>query len=113
MIGDVANQGVGETRRAAPSEPNDAPNILDGHGVETVPPPASPIAVNAATAGRLFGLSERTWWGLHSAGKVPTPLHLGGSTRWCLEELRSWAMSGCPGRQKWEQTWAAAQVGSK
>lgn len=93
MIGTVASLDVGE--------------LDQGVAIE------SPIAVDAKGAVALFGMGLRTWMTHHSAGRVPRPVHVGGCCRWVVDELRSWAAAGCPGRDRWEQTRAAAQEGSK
>jgi predicted DNA-binding transcriptional regulator AlpA len=71
----------------------------------TVDPHASiePLAVDAAGAATLLGISERHFWAQHSAGKVPRPaLRLGRAVRWSVAELRDWLAAGCPERSRWE-----------
>ena len=48
------------------------------------------------------GRSEASWWRDHSAGRIPAPIKLGGSTLWRAEELREWIEAGCPCRRIWE-----------
>ncbi|HUY33862.1 MAG TPA: hypothetical protein VMV69_14025 [Pirellulales bacterium] len=36
------------------------------------------LAVDAAGVARLLGVSERHMWGLHSSGRLPMPVRLGG-----------------------------------
>ena len=59
------------------------------------------LLIGAMEAARMAGVSRSTWWSLHSAGKVPVPVHLGGRTLWNIEELRRWIAAGCPARERW------------
>ncbi len=61
-----------------------------------------PLLVGAPEAARLSGISEPTWWRLHSAARVPAPVKLGGRTLWRSEELRRWVAVGCP-MTAWER----------
>ena len=63
-----------------------------------------PLAISAGDAGGLFGISERTWWTMHSAGRCPAPRKVGRSTRWDVRELRDWWQAGAPSRVQWERT---------
>jgi len=67
-----------------------------------------PLLVGAPEAARLSGISEPTWWRLHSAARVPAPVKLGGRTLWRSEELRRWVAVGCPARREWELLEAVA-----
>ena len=63
-----------------------------------------PLAVDAAGAGRLVGVSRATWWRWHSAGRVPMPVRIGAKTpRWRTAELREWLDAGCPDRETWKR----------
>lgn len=65
-----------------------------------------PIALPASAAAALFGLSERQWWRLHSAGRIPLPLRIGRACRWILDGpdgLRAWAEGGCLPRDRWQE----------
>jgi prophage regulatory protein len=44
----------------------------------------------------LLNVSSRTVWRLLSAGKLPTPIRVGGSVRWVLSEIEEWIGNGCP-----------------
>jgi predicted DNA-binding transcriptional regulator AlpA len=44
----------------------------------------------------MIGISTCTLWRLLSAGKLPTPVRIGGSTRWRRDEVREWIRNGCP-----------------
>lgn len=61
-----------------------------------------PIAVNAEGAGRLLGVSGRTFQRMHAAGETPAPVLVGSRRRWIVSELRGWAAARCPGRERWE-----------
>jgi len=62
---------------------------------------AEPLLIGSSQAAAMCGVSRSTWWSLHSAGKVPVPVHLGGRTLWNIEELRRWVEMGCPSRERW------------
>jgi predicted DNA-binding transcriptional regulator AlpA len=62
------------------------------------------LAVTARDAARLLGICRAQLYRLHSSGRMPRPVYLGGrAPRWCVEELRAWLDAGCPDRQTWEQ----------
>jgi predicted DNA-binding transcriptional regulator AlpA len=82
-------------RGRAPREGNVAENAI-----ASVAP--TPLLLDARAAARLCGVSVRTWWALHSAGKTPLPVRLGRRTLWLADELSSWARAGAPARDKWE-----------
>ena len=66
----------------------------------TCPPP---LLVDATTAATLCGgISQRTWWSLHAAGKTPLPVRLGRRTLWRVDELADWCKAGCPSRDRWQ-----------
>lgn len=44
----------------------------------------------------ILGMSKRTVWRLLSAGEIPEPVRLGGSTRWPLAQVEAWIADGCP-----------------
>ncbi len=56
---------------------------------------SSPLLTAEQLAG-LLQVSERTVWRLRSAGKLPTPMEIGGSIRWHTESVRRWIEDGCP-----------------
>ena len=61
------------------------------------------ILISAEEAATLLGIGRRTFYRLHSSGRVPLPVRLGGTVRWRLEELRRWTQAGCPPRRKWAE----------
>ena len=61
-----------------------------------------PILVGSGLAGRLCGVSGRTWTRLVAASEVPRPVRLGRLRRWRIDELKRWAAAGCPSRERWE-----------
>jgi predicted DNA-binding transcriptional regulator AlpA len=63
---------------------------------------APPLAVSAAAAAALVGISRGHWLRLCSAGRVPEPVRLGRCVRWNVDELKRWIEAGCPGRDVWE-----------
>lgn len=62
-----------------------------------------PLLVNGETAGRMCGISRRSWRRFDTAGKVPQAVRVGGQKMWLVSELVAWTEAKCPGRQMWEQ----------
>jgi predicted DNA-binding transcriptional regulator AlpA len=82
---------------------NDVAVAPDSKDSTTHPPSeAYRLLLSAKDAASACGLSSQTWWRLHSSGKTPMPIKLGGSTRWKADELRAWVDAGCPDRATWE-----------
>jgi predicted DNA-binding transcriptional regulator AlpA len=53
----------------------------------TVPAPTiEPLAVDAAGAARICGLSRAMWWKLDSSGRCPAPVRLGRRCLWRVDE---------------------------
>jgi predicted DNA-binding transcriptional regulator AlpA len=65
-------------------------------------PTLLPLLIDAKALADLLSVSPATVWRLHSAGKVPMPLKLAGSTRWRLDEIRQWLDAGLPDRKTWQ-----------
>jgi len=72
--------------------------------LDSDPTAATAIAVSAAQAAAMHGISRAQWWKLHAMGKVPLPIYLGAKApRWRVDELRAWATAGAPDRATWER----------
>ena len=69
---------------------------------EKLSAPVAPLLLDARAASALCGVSVRTWWALHSAGRTPLPVRLGRRTLWRADELADWCKAGCPARDRWE-----------
>ena len=61
-----------------------------------------PLLLTAAEVGRLRGISTATVWRWDTAGRLPQPVRLGGTTRWRATELAAWTDAGCPDRLTWQ-----------
>ena len=57
---------------------------------------SEPLLISAEQVASILNVSTRTLWRLLSAGKLPEPVRLGGSTRWRLDQVRQWIDAGCP-----------------
>ena len=55
-----------------------------------------PLLISAEQFAEMMQISTRTLWRLLSSGKLIEPVHIGGSTRWRLEQVRKWIDEGCP-----------------
>jgi excisionase family DNA binding protein len=56
----------------------------------------STLLLSAERVAELLDISIRTLWRLRAAGKLPAPIHLGGSVRWRTRDIEAWIASGCP-----------------
>lgn len=72
--------------------------------IENVNSAPTPLLLDAKDAARLCGVSARTWWSLHAAGRCPLPVRLNRRTLWRRDELAAWIAAGCPARDRWENT---------
>lgn len=64
-----------------------------------------PLAVPAAEAAALLGVSRSQLYKLNSQGKLPSPIRLGTrAPRWRVSDLEAWLAAGCPDRATWERT---------
>jgi predicted DNA-binding transcriptional regulator AlpA len=67
------------------------------------------LAVDAAEAARLFGISQSHLYLLKRTGRFgPAPVRLGRAVRYPCQELEEWMAAGFPPRQKWEEMKRAA-----
>ena len=62
-----------------------------------------PLLVGVEAAGRVCGVSGRTWRRLVAAGATPAPIRLGTRNLWSVAELAGWVDAGCPGRVRWQR----------
>ena len=54
------------------------------------PPNTTPLLlVSANQAAELCGVARATWWKLHSSGRCPLPVRVGGRTLWRVTKLRA------------------------
>lgn len=60
------------------------------------------LLVDAGEVAKMLGIGTRTVWRLHSGGRIPAPIRLGGAVRWRRQELIDWIAAGCPARTRWE-----------
>ena len=58
----------------------------------------SAIATKTRKFADLLKVGRSTLWRFHSAGKIPPPVRIGGSTRWRAKEIEEWVDAGCPAR---------------
>jgi len=63
---------------------------------------ANTLLLSASTLAKRLDISVRTLWRLRSSGKLPPPVHLGGSLRWRAREIDAWIAAGCPEANAWE-----------
>lgn len=76
-----------QTFRASPADPD--------------PTAAPPLVVDARRLAAILCLSIRSVRTLDAAGKLPSPLRIGGRVVWRLDELKAWLTAGAPDRKTW------------
>ena len=54
------------------------------------------LLISAPEVAKILGISARSVWRLHSAGKLISPIRLGGAVRWRRDEILRWIAEGCP-----------------
>ena len=64
-------------------------------------PPPAPLAVDAATAARMCGISPAHWHTLLAGGRAPAGLRLGRRRLWAVSELSAWISAGAPSVERW------------
>ena len=69
-----------------------------------------PLLVGAVLAGRLVGVSGRTWQRLSAGGETPPPVHLGGKRLYSIATLRRWVEAGCPSRERFEDPFDGRKI---
>jgi prophage regulatory protein len=55
-----------------------------------------PLLITAHELARLLNISTRSLWRLRSAGDIPSPVRLGSSVRWRIDDVTKWIADGCP-----------------
>jgi prophage regulatory protein len=70
-------------------------------------PAIEPELIGARDTAKLCGIAISSWWRLHAAAKVPSPVRLGGRTLWRVAEIKLWVAAGCPDRKTWQAMQAA------
>ena len=61
-----------------------------------------PLLAGASGVARMLDSGLRTVRTMDAAGKLPTPIRLGGKVLWSIDELKAWIAAGCPDRATWE-----------
>ncbi|MCL5279237.1 MAG: hypothetical protein M1376_04945 [Planctomycetes bacterium] len=69
-----------------------------------------PILVSAKIAAAACGVSRSTWLGWDAAGFCPRPVRIVGRVLWVVDDLRRWAIAGCPGRETFEAAKAMQEI---
>lgn len=69
----------------------------------------SEFLIPASALARRLSVSVRTLWRLHSTGKLPPSIRLGGAIRWRSAEIEAWIAAGCPNSQGWRGRWGKGE----
>jgi predicted DNA-binding transcriptional regulator AlpA len=59
-----------------------------------------PVMITARQLAVLLQVSTRQVWRMLSAGRVPTPIRVGGIVRWRMAEVENWIAEGCPAQSR-------------
>ena len=68
-----------------------------------------PLVVDARRLGKFLCAGLRTVRAWDAAGKLPSPIRLGGKFVCRLDEIRDWLAAGAPRRAEWQARRAAAR----
>jgi excisionase family DNA binding protein len=60
------------------------------------PPDPTPLLISVQDLATILKISTRSVWRLLSAGKLPSPVRIGGAVRWRYDEVKHWIDAGCP-----------------
>jgi len=62
------------------------------------------LLLSAAKTAALLGIGRTALYALHSSGRLPMPVRLGGRVLWRRTEIEAWTACEppCPNREKWE-----------
>lgn len=59
------------------------------------------LAVDARKLAQMLNSSVRVIRSWDAAGKLPTPVRIGGKVLWNIAEIRAWLDAGAPDRETW------------
>jgi predicted DNA-binding transcriptional regulator AlpA len=66
----------------------------------SAPPAGTPLLIDLRELSRLLDRSRASIARDVTAGRLPTPVRIGRSTRWRLSEIELWIAAGCPPRDR-------------
>lgn len=58
------------------------------------------LLLTATQIAAMCVVSSRTVWRWDSAGILPSPVRIAGTTRWRRADVESWIQAGCPSKKK-------------
>jgi predicted DNA-binding transcriptional regulator AlpA len=64
------------------------------------------LAVDAKRLARMLCCGVRTIRSWDAAGRLPSPIRIGGRVVWRLDEIRAWLRAGAPNRSEWNAIYA-------
>lgn len=70
---------------------------------------AGPLVADAKRLAAMLCCGVRTIRTWDAAGKLPSPVRIGGRVVWRVDEVRAWLAAGAPDRE----TWAAIRAARK
>ena len=108
-LSDIVRQALGDrpvpsSPKAQATSPPMTPIERSQHAMfgGKKPPENLGLLLTYKEAGKLLKVSDRTVWTMSHEGKMPKPIRIGQSVRFCYEELRAWANAGCPPQSEWK-----------
>ncbi len=60
------------------------------------------LAIDSKDLAKLLGVSTRHVASMRHKQLLPSPVRLGSSVRFILEEIEAWLRAGCPNQEDWE-----------
>ena len=67
-------------------------------------PAVAPMLLTAEDLAGSLQIARGSVWRNLAAGRLPSPVRIGGATRWRADEVSAWIAAGCPPAARW--TWA-------
>jgi predicted DNA-binding transcriptional regulator AlpA len=67
------------------------------------PTTPAPLLIDMGNLVAMLDRSEASLERDLAAGRLPTPVRLGGSRKWRRAEILAWVAAGCPGKTVWEE----------
>jgi predicted DNA-binding transcriptional regulator AlpA len=75
--------------------------------------PQTPLLIGAEEAARMLGICRSSFLAADKTGEIgPQSVRIGGRRLWVLDELKAWALAGCPARQRWAAIWQQMTKGN-
>lgn len=86
-------QRTAKLTKGTPTDPGTGENVSPGTQKQS-------LLLTATQVAAMCAVSSRTVWRWDSAGILPSPVRIAGTTRWRRADVESWIQAGCPSTSK-------------